>query len=427
VNGIADGAVYVAGKDNMVYALYLTTGAQLWSYNALADVPNMPGALRSTAAVLGNTVYLGTGVGVVALNAVTGAEVWQSQNVGPTMSQVLSSPGITGPSTGRVLFVGDAAGVVHALNLSTGASLWTYNTSSTVYASPAISNGLVYMAAGNGLLYEYGLGSSRPSAAPHTVLSVPTNNDSFTMSGGQAMTLSGSASDDKGVQAVNVAIKNKNTGKWWDAASGTWVSEFWQSAATLGTPNGASTTWSASFPVSSAGASYYIQAIAVDTDNQHDPQFPSVTVLVETGSPPSTSISNPTQKEIFYFPSPERFPVDVTGTATDSSSAKNPGITAVDVVIENLGHREYYCGYAGCNGGQGSGQADDFGPTYTVVQATLANPGAASTSWSITFDVYDHPHDYRIVVWAVDSAGVADPTRPSVMFCTREPGDNVCD
>ena len=425
VNGIADGVVYVAGKDNYVYGLDLTTGAQIWSFNAIADDPSMPGALRSTPAVLGSTVYLGSGVGVLALNAVTGAKVWRSQDVGAAMSQVLSSPGITGPAGKQVIFVGDAAGVVRAISLATGAPIWTFNTGGTVYASPAISNGLVYISSASGFLYEFGLGGGL-SAPPQTVMTQPVDGSTMILSKGAPITVAGSATDDTGVASVAVAIKNKNTSHWWSAATKTWVLPYTENPATLSAPGAKSTTWSTTFPAAAVGTSYYIQSDALDTDSQEDPSVASASILVETGSPPTTTVTNPTPSEIFYFPSHIRFPVTVTGVATNSPSAAHPGITTVDVVIENLGHREYYCGFPGCAGGAGSGETTDFGPVYTVVQATLTNPGAASTTYSITFNVYDHPHDYRIVVWAVDSAGIADPIRPAVMFCTRLPGVNIC-
>ena len=425
VNGIADGAVYVAGKDNYLYGLDLTTGAQLWAFNALANDPTMPGALRSTPAVLGNTIYVGSGVGVLALNATTGAIVWRSQDAGAPMSQVLSSPAITGPTGSQVILVGDAAGIVHAITLATGAPLWTFNTGGVVYASPAISNGRIYISSASGFLYEFGFGGGA-SAPPQTVLSQPVDGSTLVLSGGSPITVSGSATDDTGVASVAIAIKNKNTAHWWSATTKTWVLPYTENPATLAKPNTTSTTWSTTFPAASVGTNYYIQADALDTDGQEDPSVSSASILVETGSPPTTTITNPTPSEIFYFPAHIRFPVTVTGVATDSASAAHPGITAVDVVIENLGHREYYCGFPGCAAPGGSGETTDFGPLYTVVQATLTNPGAASTSYSITFDVYDHPHDYRIVVWAVDSAGITDPLRPSDFFCTRLPGDNVC-
>jgi len=53
----------------------------------------------------------------------------------------------------------------------------------------------------------------------------------------------------------------------------------------------------------------------------------------------------------------------------------------------------------------------------------LASPDATSTGWSLTFPVYDHPHDYRITAWAIDRDGQADQTRAKVArFCVLDPG-----
>src|SRR5262249_8005202 len=162
---------------------------------------NMPGALRSTPAVVGRTVYLGDGWGVIALDAVTGAKVWRSQDVGPTVGQVLSSPGITGPAQDRVLFVGDAGGIVRAFDLCTGQPRWSFDTGGVVYSSPAISAGLMYVASASGFLYAFGFGGG-VSAPPDTVLSAPVNGSTFTMPNGGPITVSGTASDDVGVQQV---------------------------------------------------------------------------------------------------------------------------------------------------------------------------------------------------------------------------------
>ena len=39
VNGFADGVVYVAGKDRIVYALNLRTGAEIWEFSIRDDSP----------------------------------------------------------------------------------------------------------------------------------------------------------------------------------------------------------------------------------------------------------------------------------------------------------------------------------------------------------------------------------------------------
>jgi hypothetical protein len=45
----------------------------------------------------------------------------------------------------------------------------------------------------------------------------------------------------------------------------------------------------------------------------------------------------------------------------------------------------------------------------------------------MTFQIYDHPHKYRIVAWATDKDGENDPTRFVIgRICLRNPGDNTC-
>ena len=46
-----------------------------------------------------------------------------------------------------------ADGNVYALNASTGAKLWSYNTGAPYVSSPAVANGVVYIGAGDGNVY----------------------------------------------------------------------------------------------------------------------------------------------------------------------------------------------------------------------------------------------------------------------------------
>jgi len=59
-----------------------------------------------------------------------------------------------------------------------------------------------------------------------------------------------------------------------------------------------------------------------------------------------------------------------------------------------------------------------------VINAKLASPGATSTTWSLTFPTYDHPHKYRLTAWAVDDDGEVDSTKAVVKFiCVKDLGD----
>jgi outer membrane protein assembly factor BamB len=431
VNGFADGVVYVSGKDRVVYALNLRTGAKLWEFSIRADSPSVGGATRSTAALLSKRLYVGYGAGVYALNAVTGQKVWKTEDFGVTTQEVISSPAITGDSaSGRVLFVGDTdgQGKFRAFTLD-GALKWTYTTGAFIYGSPAIADGHVYTTSSSGFLYAFAPGGSI-GPKPDTTISVPADGSTLPNTGSVSVT--GTATDNVAVSKVLVAIKNKNSGAWWDAGQQKWTKTYQETAASLANPGAASTGWSLSFPVPATGAPFVIEASAVDNGGQHDPTTDRHQVLVaSTGNPPETTISAPVFRQVFHPPvdnDPDHFGlfdvpfyITATGTATDSGGA-HPGIQKVLVTVRNIEHAEYNCGPA-----TGALPEGCWQPTLITEQATLTNPGATSTNWTFQFPIYDHPHKYRIVAWAVDNDGEVDTTRASVdRICLRNPSDDTC-
>ena len=84
-----------------------------------------------------------------ALNAATGTELWNS----PTSNFVYSSPAVAN----GVVYVAAGDGTMYALDEGTGAKLWTYPTGNAIYSSPAVANGFVYVGSGNDDVYAFGL------------------------------------------------------------------------------------------------------------------------------------------------------------------------------------------------------------------------------------------------------------------------------
>jgi len=148
VNGFAGGAVYVTGKDKIVYALNLTTGKLIWKHGlAVGTHGDLSGS-----SLVGDRIYLGSDTGVYALNASTGAPVWHA------LSQAVfyASPAVTGPAARQVLMIGSNEGTLYALSLATGATLWAQQAArGGFWASPAISQGAVYVAGLDGVLRSY--------------------------------------------------------------------------------------------------------------------------------------------------------------------------------------------------------------------------------------------------------------------------------
>jgi PGF-CTERM protein len=83
-----------------------------------------------------------------ALNATTGAKLWNYT----TGSSVYSSPAVAN----GVVYVGSEDNNTYALNATTGAKLWNYTTGSGVFSSPAVANGTVYVGSVDGNVYAIG-------------------------------------------------------------------------------------------------------------------------------------------------------------------------------------------------------------------------------------------------------------------------------
>lgn len=427
-NGFADGMVYVPNKNNILYALNLRTGAKLWEFRMADDTPGLTGAARSTPAIVGRTLYLGYGLGVYAIDAITGAKVWKTQDHGLTTGEIISSPAVTGAPGDQVLWAGSMDGNLYAFSLATGQKLWSGKTGSFVLSSPAPAGGRIYISSDDGYLYAYGLD---PAAAtrPTTTIGSPLNGSSLAHPGaGQRLPLSGQATDDTSVSRVRVAVKDRNAGRWWDAAAGTWSALFTQFDAGLASPGGSSTSWTSSFPVPFDGGVFAIQAEALDAQGQRAASVASsVVTIASAGNPPETTVTYPVTTQVFHFPDGQRqsFPITIRGTASDSGGA-TPGIAKVLVTVTNIEHSERYCGAPGCGGGTEEGMSE-WGSQYAAVPATLSSPGATSTEWTLTFPTYDHPHKYRITAYAVDRDGERDATPFAVQrICIRDVGDNAC-
>jgi outer membrane protein assembly factor BamB len=146
-NGFANGVVYVTGKDKIVYALNLATGALIWKH---ALVAGTNGDVAG-ASLVGDRLYVDSDTGVYALNATTGAQIWHALS----QATFFDSPAVTGPVGRQVLVAASTEGSMYALNLVTGATLWTQKPDkSGFWGSPAVSQGGFYIAGLDGVLRD---------------------------------------------------------------------------------------------------------------------------------------------------------------------------------------------------------------------------------------------------------------------------------
>jgi outer membrane protein assembly factor BamB len=415
VNGFADGMAYVAGKDNIVYALDLTTGAAVWHFDIGADSPTSEGVARSTAVLDGHTLYLGYGAGLYALNAITGAKVWKTQDLGVTTAEIIAAPAESGPSGNGVLFVGDYSGRFNVFRASDGVRLYNTLTGATIYSSAAIYNGTVYVSSADSYLYAFRPGGAA-SGQPDTTITTPADNSGPPNPNG-TLTIKGTASGSHPLTGVGIALEDLNQRRWWDGTHSTWTKTFTENAATIASPGTTSSSWTWPFAVPFAGGRFLVQATAIDNMLQRDP-IPAVShfSIAGLGNPPTATITSPTPNQTIIFPGgvPQTFNLTITGNATDPGGT-NPGVAKVWATVENIDHGEWFCGGPGCNKNGTSEWIGDYTP-FTV---TLTSPNATSTAWQFTMPTYDHPHSYQVIAWAQDRDGNVQQIRPSVTFCVK--------
>ena len=143
---VVNGVVYVGSDDSSVYALNANDGTKLWRFSTGDGVVSSP-------AVANGMVYVGSENGYMyGVNAKTGALIWKVlTGIGKygQINGVSSSPSV---ANGIVYFGGGDNGV-YALSATTGALIWRYGTGYYVFSSPAVADGVVYITSVDGLMY----------------------------------------------------------------------------------------------------------------------------------------------------------------------------------------------------------------------------------------------------------------------------------
>jgi outer membrane protein assembly factor BamB len=170
---VTNGTVYVGSDDGTVYALAAGNGALRWSFATGGPVRSSPavsssflffgsddgntyglqrsngallwswptGPIRSAPAVSGTSVYVTSENGRVYALTTTGYLRWSFN----TSYDIEASPAVAN----GVVYVANFSGDVFALSARTGTQNWSVSTgASLTYSSPAVANGVVYLAAG---------------------------------------------------------------------------------------------------------------------------------------------------------------------------------------------------------------------------------------------------------------------------------------
>ncbi len=140
---VSGGVVYLTsatypGVSYSLYALDANTGAVLWQHQL--------SGYAGTPVVANGVIYYGSNNHTFyALNASDGSLLWSYQNTGGSFTMPVVANG--------TVYVGSDDHSFYALNASTGALLWSYQTGAQIYTTPVLANGAVYFSSQDGYVY----------------------------------------------------------------------------------------------------------------------------------------------------------------------------------------------------------------------------------------------------------------------------------
>lgn len=137
---IADGRVFIGGRDGFLYGFDLATGRELWRFDhKISWVPTSPAVARGL-------VIAGSSDGrfVQAVDAVTGTERWRFRSRKP----VWSSPLIAGD----VVYIADYDGFVWIVDAATGREISNVRLGGIVHASPVLTGSMLLVGCDDGTL-----------------------------------------------------------------------------------------------------------------------------------------------------------------------------------------------------------------------------------------------------------------------------------
>lgn len=142
---VVNGVVYTQDLESNVTAIRLATGQVLWThdYNSANGGPD-------GVNVASGVVYAATSHAAVALDAATGRQLWARTLIGNDHEGIDMAPGYrdgtvyvsTVPVNPRVgEYLGNAKGILWALNARTGAPEWNWDEAGGLWGKPALNSG----------------------------------------------------------------------------------------------------------------------------------------------------------------------------------------------------------------------------------------------------------------------------------------------
>ena len=189
--------------------------------------------------------------------------------------------------------------------------------------------------------------------------------------GSLTVNLAGGATDETGVKSVKVSIQDRDTGRYLQA-NGTMGVALVTREATLGTPNGTTTTWSLPPITLPSGGDWRFSATAYDTRDQFDasPATANYTLYPGDGPPTLSDTLGQPQNDATF----DAGKIVVTGRAEDAAD-QFAGIASVQVGVVNAA-------------GQWMSSSGTFTSTTASYRTAFLNsPGSAGSNYSYTTPV----------------------------------------
>jgi outer membrane protein assembly factor BamB len=141
---VSDAVVYVSSFERKVYALDAKTGKQKWSKDLNGEYA------YGAPVIVKDKLYLGLRNGhIKVFDKASGKE----KSDFALCDSIDSTPVVTG---GGVLIAGCADGGVYAVDVDTGAVIWSYLTGGAIHASVAVTEDAVYIGSLDGSIYAFG-------------------------------------------------------------------------------------------------------------------------------------------------------------------------------------------------------------------------------------------------------------------------------
>jgi outer membrane protein assembly factor BamB len=136
-----DGVAYVATADNLLLALEAETGEELWRFAAEFSIWAKPTYYDGTlfVASLDRNLY--------AINAANGNEIWSVELSGAMSAQPIVNP------EANLVYAASYDREVHALDMDSGSEVWSVKASDWVWSAPALADGVLYFGDSSGNVF----------------------------------------------------------------------------------------------------------------------------------------------------------------------------------------------------------------------------------------------------------------------------------